>query len=70
MKPNEGQVWLHNTLVTSPRPTVGMAFQNPVLLEWRTILQNVLPAARDREIAPCPRRRRPSARITCSTSWA
>jgi len=42
MKPNEGQVWLHNTLVTSPRPTVGMAFQNPVLLEWRTILQNVL----------------------------
>ena len=42
MKPNEGQVWLHNKLVTSPRPTVGMAFQNPVLLEWRTILQNVL----------------------------
>jgi NitT/TauT family transport system ATP-binding protein len=42
MKPNEGQVWLHNKLVTSPRPTVGMAFQNPVLLEWRTILQNIL----------------------------
>jgi NitT/TauT family transport system ATP-binding protein len=42
MKPSEGQVWLHSQLVTSPRPTVGMAFQNPVLLEWRTILQNVL----------------------------
>ncbi|MGP1358050.1 ABC transporter ATP-binding protein [Roseicyclus sp.] len=42
MKPAEGQVWLHSQLVTSPRPTVGMAFQNPVLLEWRTILQNVL----------------------------
>ncbi|WP_278026874.1 ABC transporter ATP-binding protein [Roseicyclus salinarum] len=42
MKPSEGQVWLHSKLVTSPRPTVGMAFQNPVLLEWRTILQNVL----------------------------
>jgi NitT/TauT family transport system ATP-binding protein len=42
MKPNEGQVWLHSKLVTSPRPTVGMAFQNPVLLEWRTILDNVL----------------------------
>jgi NitT/TauT family transport system ATP-binding protein len=41
-KPTEGQVWLHSQLVTSPRPTVGMAFQNPVLLEWRTILQNVL----------------------------
>jgi NitT/TauT family transport system ATP-binding protein len=42
MKPSAGQVWLHSQLVTSPRPTVGMAFQNPVLLEWRTILDNVL----------------------------
>jgi NitT/TauT family transport system ATP-binding protein len=42
MKPREGQVWLHSQLVTSPRPTVGMAFQNPVLLEWRTILDNIL----------------------------
>jgi NitT/TauT family transport system ATP-binding protein len=42
MKPSEGQVWLHSQLVTSPRPTVGMAFQNPVLLEWRTILDNIL----------------------------
>ncbi len=42
MKPNEGEVWLHDQKVTSPRPTVGMAFQNPVLLEWRTILQNVM----------------------------
>jgi NitT/TauT family transport system ATP-binding protein len=42
MKPSEGQVWLHSKLVTSPRPTVGMAFQNPVLLEWRSILDNVL----------------------------
>lgn len=42
MKPNSGEVWLHDQKVTSPRPTVGMAFQNPVLLEWRTILQNIL----------------------------
>ncbi|MEM1272206.1 MAG: ABC transporter ATP-binding protein [Pseudomonadota bacterium] len=42
MRPDEGQVWLHDALVTTPRATVGMAFQNPVLLEWRTILQNVL----------------------------
>lgn len=42
MRPNEGEVWLHNQKVTSPRPTVGMAFQNPVLLEWRTILQNIM----------------------------
>ncbi|MEM6387606.1 MAG: ABC transporter ATP-binding protein [Pseudomonadota bacterium] len=42
MKPDEGEVWLHGSRVTSPRSTVGMAFQNPVLLEWRTILKNVL----------------------------
>ena len=42
MRPDQGEVWLHSKLVTSPRPTVGMAFQNPVLLEWRSILENVL----------------------------
>jgi NitT/TauT family transport system ATP-binding protein len=42
MKPDRGEVWLHGQLVKSPRKTVGMAFQNPVMLEWRTILQNVI----------------------------
>ena len=42
MQPDAGQVWLHGEKVTTPRSTVGMAFQNPVLLEWRSVLQNVL----------------------------
>jgi NitT/TauT family transport system ATP-binding protein len=42
MKPDQGEVWLHGERVTTPRKTVGMAFQNPVLLEWRTILENVI----------------------------
>ncbi len=42
MIPDSGEVWLHGERVTGPRSTVGMAFQNPVLLEWRTILKNVL----------------------------
>jgi len=42
MIPDEGEVRLHGTEVKSPRSTVGMAFQNPVLLEWRTILENVV----------------------------
>lgn len=42
MKPDQGEVWLHGELVKSPRKTVGMAFQNPVMLEWRTILENVI----------------------------
>lgn len=42
MKPDHGEVWLHGERVKGPRSTVGMAFQNPVLLEWRTVLKNVL----------------------------
>lgn len=42
MRPDEGEVWLHGERVKGPRSTVGMAFQNPVLLEWRSILKNVL----------------------------
>ncbi|MEL6948351.1 MAG: ABC transporter ATP-binding protein [Pseudomonadota bacterium] len=42
MLPDEGEVTLHGEVVRSPRATVGMAFQNPVLLEWRTIIDNVL----------------------------
>jgi NitT/TauT family transport system ATP-binding protein len=42
MKPDEGEVWLHGERVKGPRSTVGMAFQNPVLLEWRSILDNVI----------------------------
>jgi NitT/TauT family transport system ATP-binding protein len=42
MIPDTGEVWLHGQRVVSPRKTVGMAFQNPVMLEWRTILENVI----------------------------
>ncbi len=42
MRPDEGQVWLGGDMVKTPRSTVGMAFQNPVLLEWRSILRNVM----------------------------
>lgn len=42
MRPDEGEVILQSEPVKSPRKTVGMAFQNPVMLEWRTILQNVI----------------------------
>ena len=42
MTPDSGEVRLHGERVKGPRSTVGMAFQNPVLLEWRSILRNVL----------------------------
>lgn len=40
--PDEGEVRLDGQPVKGPRASVGMAFQNPVLLEWRTILDNVI----------------------------
>ena len=42
LKPDIGSVWLFGEKVEQPRATVGMAFQNPVLLEWRSILHNVI----------------------------
>ncbi|MEM6825906.1 MAG: ABC transporter ATP-binding protein [Pseudomonadota bacterium] len=42
MKPDHGRVWIGGEEVRGPRSNVGMAFQNPVLLEWRSILANVL----------------------------
>ena len=42
LKPDAGSVWLQGQKVDTPRDIVGMAFQNPVLLEWRSILHNVI----------------------------
>ena len=42
LKPDAGSVVVNGQVVTSPRSNVGMAFQNPVLLEWRSILKNVM----------------------------
>jgi NitT/TauT family transport system ATP-binding protein len=40
--PTAGEIRVKGTKVTSPRPDVGMVFQSPVLLPWRSVLQNVL----------------------------
>jgi NitT/TauT family transport system ATP-binding protein len=37
-----GQVNVAGQVVTRPLPSVGMVFQAPVLLRWRTVLDNVL----------------------------
>ena len=38
MRPDTGEVRLHGEPIRSPRSTVGMAFQNPVLLEWLSLI--------------------------------
>ena len=42
LPPTSGTVHVDGREVTSPLKNVGMAFQNPVLLPWRTVLANVM----------------------------
>ncbi|HZV52129.1 MAG TPA: ABC transporter ATP-binding protein [Candidatus Dormibacteraeota bacterium] len=42
IRPTEGEVRIGGRPVTGPVPGIGMVFQNPVLLRWRTVLGNVL----------------------------
>lgn len=41
ISPTKGEVFVHGKLVNGPNPDVGIVFQNPVLLPWRTNLRNV-----------------------------
>ncbi len=42
LRPTAGTVTLDDRLVTRPRPDVGIVFQQPTLLPWKTVLDNVL----------------------------
>lgn len=42
LAPSAGHISLEGKLVTHPRPDVGIVFQKPTLLPWRTVLRNVL----------------------------
>ena len=42
IKPTQGSIFISNKRITSPLSTVGMAFQNPVLLEWRNVIKNII----------------------------
>jgi len=42
VRPTFGAAYICGTPVNGPRPDVGMVFQTPVLLPWRTVLKNVL----------------------------
>jgi NitT/TauT family transport system ATP-binding protein len=37
-----GQISINETPVSGPRPDIGVVFQQPVLLPWRTVIDNVL----------------------------
>jgi NitT/TauT family transport system ATP-binding protein len=53
-----GSISIDGTPVDEPRPGVGIVFQGPVLLEWRTALGNVLLQAEARKLEPATAARR------------
>lgn len=42
VEPSGGTITINGSPVTGPRPEIGVVFQQPVLLPWRTVLDNVL----------------------------
>jgi NitT/TauT family transport system ATP-binding protein len=42
LAPDEGRVAIDGRPVTGPFPELGIVFQKPILLDWRTVLGNVL----------------------------
>ena len=60
-RPTTGRVVVDGRPVTRPIPAVGMVFQAPVLLKWRTVRDNVLLAAELSGLAPAAHRARADA---------
>lgn len=48
LAPTQGRITLAGVEVTGPRPDVGIVFQQPTLLPWRNVLNNVLVPIRAR----------------------
>jgi len=42
LPPSNGEILLMGTPVTGPRQDIGIMFQQPTLLPWRTAIENVL----------------------------
>jgi len=45
IRPTAGTIKVNGTPVSEPRSDIGVAFQNPTMMPWRTVLQNVLISA-------------------------
>ncbi|MFN0300750.1 MAG: ABC transporter ATP-binding protein [Burkholderiales bacterium] len=52
LPPTAGSVHLNGTPVRGPQTALGVVFQSPVLLDWRTVLDNVLVQLELRSIDP------------------
>lgn len=48
--PTRGQVLVYGQSVQGPHPNVGIVFQSPVLMSWRTVFDNILLQAEVRKL--------------------
>jgi len=58
LAPSAGRIAVNGNAVTAPQTALGIVFQSPVLLEWRTVLDNVLLQLELRGIDPTAQRDR------------
>jgi len=58
ISPSSGTVIVSGTAVSAPLTDLGVVFQSPVLLDWRTVLDNVLVQLELRGLDPEPYRER------------
>lgn len=42
LRPTSGRIWLNGGEVQGPAKDVGIVFQSPLLMPWRTVLDNIL----------------------------
>lgn len=55
-KPTSGEVFVEGQALNAPYSRCGIAFQTPVLLEWRTVIDNVLMQFELRNLPAAPHR--------------
>ena len=58
LRPSSGTVSIDGASVTRPRTDIGIVFQSPVLLEWRTALGNVMLQAEAKKLERTAAKRR------------
>src|SRR3984957_5480099 len=61
MAPSSGRVAVDGQDILAPRTEIGIVFQSPVLLEWRTALGNVMLQAEAKRLDRAPPQRRAAA---------
>jgi NitT/TauT family transport system ATP-binding protein len=66
----EGEVTVSGQKITGPRKDVGIVFQQPTLLPWKTVRENVLVPIRAQRLRSEERRVGKECRRLCRSRWS